>query len=663
MVSGDSLDEARPNPSRRRALLVAFAVAGLAFATALALTLAPAPKASDSPVRSFPRPSDVAATGPTGQPLTFDDGSFGTDLTSDPTGSKSQSKLWIHDGSWWAVLLDGATGEFRIFELDWSTQRWIDTGTLVDERAYARQDVLAAGDALYVVSAGTKDRASHAGRLLRYTFEPATRQYRLDPDYPVQITPLGAQSLTVAMDTTNRLWIAYISELRLYVSRTSPGDFHSWARPFVPPVRGTTVAADQSAIVSYSGSIGVVWSNQTDNAVYFASHDDHEGASRWQETRTIVEGLDIADDHINARVLQTADGAQLFVAAKTSLDLLKPVNQLDPQLFLLTLNNRGEWKRYLYGRVADRHTRPIILLDDKDDELYMFAAAPFGGGQIFVKRSAIQSISFETGRGELFMTSPDDPEINTPTSTKQNVSPATGIVVLAADNATHRYLHGVLPFDRDVPVVSKDRDPNPAVRAGRAPADLINQSFDTLPDGPLVSGAWEVHGGSGDLRVRPGRGARVAQVVTDTARLSARVCRPIPATSGTKLVVDLFASRRVLTSEDASIVSIRTGGTELATVRFGRGGDFVHFDGIERVGSGVRYTPGAWYRAIVTLDLQAQTYSFDLRDARGASVLKRTGVRWRNNTDANPDRLCLATGSGRIGEALWFDNIRVIGYP
>jgi hypothetical protein len=663
MVSGDSLDEVQPNQSRRRALVVGFVLVGLFLVTALALTLAPSPKTTGSPARSLPRPSDVAALGPTGQPLTFGDGSFGVDLTSDPTGSKAQSKLWIHDGSWWAVLLDGATAEFRIYELDWSSQRWIDTGTVVDERAYARQDVLAAGDALYIVSAGTKPRASHAGRLLRYTFEPASRQYRLDPDYPVQITPLGAESLTIAKDSANRLWIAYISELRLYVSRTAPGNFHAWTRPFVPPVRGTTVAADQAAIVSYGCSIGVVWSNQTEDAVYFASHDDQEGPSQWQETRTVVEGLDIADDHINARVLQTPDGAQLFVAAKTSLDLLKPVNQLDPQLFLLTLNSRGEWQRYLYGRVADRHTRPIILLDDKNDELYMFAAAPFGGGQIFVKQTPIQSISFETGRGELFMTSPDDPEINTPTSTKQNISLTTGMVVLAADNSTHRYLHGVLPLGRDVPAQPKDRDPNPIVRAGSAPGDLINQSFDTLRYGPLVAGDWEIHGGSGELSVRPGRGARVAQVLTDTARLSARVCRSIPPTSGSRLVVDLFALRRVRTSDDASIASIRTGGTELATVRFGRDGDFAYFDGIERVDSPVRYTTGAWYRAIVTLDLQAQTYAIDVRDARGTSLLKRTGIKWRNRSDTNPDGLCLATGSGRVGEALWFDNVRVIGYP
>jgi hypothetical protein len=663
MVSGDPLDEPRPGSIRGRRLVLFVGGAGLLLVTAFALILSPGPKASEPPTGSFPRPSALAAEGPTGQPLTFEDGSFGLDLTSDPTASKAQSKLWVHDGSWWAVLLDGATAEFRIYELDWSSQRWIDTGTVVDERVYSRQDVLADGDALYVVSAGTKDRASHAGMLLRYTFEPATHQYRLDRDYPVQITPLGAASLTLAKDTSDRLWIAYISELRLYVSRTAPGNFHAWTPPFIPPVRGTTVAADQAAIVSYSGSIGVVWSNQTEDAVYFASHDDREGADQWQETRTVVEGLDIADDHINTRVLQTADGAQLFVAAKTSLDLLKPVNQLDPQLFLLTLNNRGEWQRYLYGRVADRHTRPIILIDDKSDELYMFAAAPFGGGQIFVKRTPIQSISFETGRGELFMTDLHDPEINTPTSTKQNLSPTMGMVVLAADNSTHRYVHGVLPLERGVPPQPKDRDPNPTVRAGRVPGDLIYQSFDTVRFGRLVSRDWEVHGGSGVLTVRPGRGARVVQVATDTARFSARVCRSIPPTPGTKLVVDLFASQRILTSEDASISSIRTGGTELATVRFGRGGDFVYFDAGERVSSGVRYKPGAWYRAHLTLDLRAQKYSFDILGAGGRSLLKRSGITWRNPTDTNPDRLCLSTGSGRVGEALWFDNVRVIGYP
>jgi hypothetical protein len=293
----------------------------------------------------------------------------------------------------------------------------------------------------------------------------------------------------------------------------------------------------------------------------------------------------------------------------------------------------------------------------------MFAAAPFGGGQIFVKSAPIQSISFETGRGELFMTDSHDPKINTPTSTKQNVSPTMGMVVLAADDSTHRYLHGVLPLGREVPAQPKHRDPNPILRAGRAPGDLINQSFDSLPFGPLAGRDWEIHDGSGSLGVRAGRSGGIAQLTTGSARFSARVCRTIPATPGTNLVVDLLASRRVVTPEDASIPSIRAVGSELATVRFGRGGDFVYFDGGRRVGSGVRYAPGVWYRAIVTLDVPTRTYSFDVRDATGKTILMRSGIRWRNASDTNPDRLCVSTGSGRVGESLWFDDVRAIGYP
>jgi len=664
MVSGSPLEESRPGPSWRRRLLVALGIASLIAATGLVIRTLPSDTATPPAPPSIARPSAPVDPFADEQPTTFRDGSFGTNLTTDPTASKSQSKLWIHDGTWWAVLLDGTTAEFRIYRLDWQTQRWIDTGTVVDDRAYARQDVLVDGDAVLIASAGSKDKASHAGRLLRFTYEQSTGQYRLDPDYPVQITPLGAKSLTIARDGTNELWIAYISELRLYVNHSAPGDFHHWAQPLIPSVRGTAVATDQVALVSFRGSVGIVWSNQIDDAVYFARHKDSDAATVWQETSTVVEGLDIADDHINARVLDTPKGGILFVAAKTSLDKLKPVNQLDPQLFLLELTEDGTWQRYLYGRVEDRHTRPILLLDDQSRELYMFATAPFGGGQIFMKRTPIDAISFETGRGELFMSSTSDTQINTATSTKQNVNPQTGIVVLAADNQTGRYVHGILQLGRPQPPQSGTRDPDPQPPSGNAPGDLINNSFDSFRLGRLTSGMWELaHGGSGRLIVQAGRGGRFVELATTSARQSARACQAIPPTPDTRLRIDVLAARGVVTKADSSLASVRANGVELVTVRFGRGGTFAYYSGGDRVKSTTRYTPRTWYRLIVTMNLRAQTFAFEVRNDSGRTVLKRAGLRWRNLPDSNPDRLCLGTGSGRVGETLRFDDVRVVGLP
>src|SRR5215210_4323509 len=57
-----------------------------------------------------------------------------------PTASKTQSKLWFNDGSWWSILFDGASEEYRIFRYDPGKKAWDDTGTLVDARNTSRAD-------------------------------------------------------------------------------------------------------------------------------------------------------------------------------------------------------------------------------------------------------------------------------------------------------------------------------------------------------------------------------------------------------------------------------------------------------------------------------------------------------------------------------------------
>src|ERR671917_2484795 len=100
--------------------------------------------------------------------------------TQGPTASKTQSKLWFNDGTWWGILFDGSSEEYHIYRYDRAKDAWSDTGTLVDERTASRADALWKAPHLYVVSAGTdagleKDSA----RFLRYTYDPSTERYSL----------------------------------------------------------------------------------------------------------------------------------------------------------------------------------------------------------------------------------------------------------------------------------------------------------------------------------------------------------------------------------------------------------------------------------------------------------------------------------------------------
>ena len=69
-----------------------------------------------------------------------------------------------------------------------------------------------------------------------------------------------------------------------------------------------------------------MWSNQTDDAMYFATHKDGDPDNVWQGSRTAIQGTKYADDHISLRSVQSADSSgRVFAAVKTSLgDLTNP---------------------------------------------------------------------------------------------------------------------------------------------------------------------------------------------------------------------------------------------------------------------------------------------------------------------------------------------------
>ena len=66
----------------------------------------------------------------------------------DVSAARNQSKLWFHDGHWFAVMFDTRTqanAKFRIWRFDMATQSWTNTGVAVDDRNRSHADVLAVG--------------------------------------------------------------------------------------------------------------------------------------------------------------------------------------------------------------------------------------------------------------------------------------------------------------------------------------------------------------------------------------------------------------------------------------------------------------------------------------------------------------------------------------
>ena len=401
--------------------------------------------------------------GPASADTGYRDFSFSAPNVVSPTGEKPQSKLWFNDGTWWGSLFNRSTEAYHIYRYDRTTHTWSDTGTALDDRNPSKADTLWDGTHLYVASATQSSTSGGSARLYRYSYDTATKRYTLDPGFPVNISSAGMEAIVLDKDSTGKLWATYTQGNQVYVNR-SLGNDQTWGTPFVLPVKGTTVSADDiSGIVAFDTStaapqIGVMWSNQIDSAMYFATHRDGDADDIWQASRTAIQGPNQADDHISLRSLQADDvSGRVFAAVKTSLNDVPNPNPNAPLNLLLVRGQDGSWTNNVFGRVGDDHTRPIVMIDREHRNLYMFATASTNGGTIYYKKSPLDNISFPTGKGTPFIQSTTDKRINNATSTKQNINSMTGLLVQASDDTSKNYLHNFMDLgdpDTVAPTIS-----------------------------------------------------------------------------------------------------------------------------------------------------------------------------------------------------------------
>ena len=434
----------------------------------------------------------------------YRDFSFAANGVSNPTGEKPQSKLWFNDGVWWGSMFDRSTEEYHIYRYDWASHTWSDTGTLIDERNTSKADTLWDGTHLYVVSAGTNTtNSSHGARVLRYSYSPATEKYTLDQGFPVTITSTGLETIVLDRDTTGKLWVTYEQNQQIYVNR-SLNDDRTWGTPFVLPVNGTSVAPDDiSSVVAFDSQVGVMWSNQTDDAMYFATHKDGDPDNVWQGSRTAIQGTKYADDHISLRSVQSADSSgRVFAAVKTSLGDLTNPDPNAPLILLLVRDKDGNWTNHVFSRVGDNQTRPIVMLDQEHRELYMFATAPCcSGGAIYYKKTSLDNISFSDGLGEPFIQGSTDQNLNDATSTKQNLSSATGLMVMASSGTvvsgttgSEYYWHNAISLggaDNIPPETTIDSGPSGTVNDTSASFAFSSTEPDSTLECRIDAGAFQ----------------------------------------------------------------------------------------------------------------------------------------------------------------------------
>ncbi|WP_187369070.1 CBM96 family carbohydrate-binding protein [Baekduia soli] len=389
------------------------------------------------------------------------DGSYAP-LSGSPTGTKPESKLWYTGGSWWGVLYSVPNNRYDIFKFNVAAGTWSDTGVVVENRGTGgrsyRTDTLWDGSHLYVASHYFDDQGHGASpatatsgtgaQLYRYSFSGGT----YTRDQTSAINPYKTETLVIDKDSTGTLWSTWTYNNTVWVAHTVGGD-RTWSAPYQVPGSATLDSDDISSLVRFGGNrIGVMWSSQVPlggGKELFSVHTDGTGdsAAAWK-TETVPTGAS-PDDHINLKA--DAQG-RVYAAVKTSESSPKT----RPLVLLLTRSTAGTWTTSTFGTVTNSDTRPIVELDEQAQVVHMFATCPQppstsgqSGGDICERQAPMSTGTF--GTTKTVISQAGSPDMNDVTSTKQNVSSSTGLLIEANDKTSKTYWHAFDPLGGGVP--------------------------------------------------------------------------------------------------------------------------------------------------------------------------------------------------------------------
>lgn len=383
----------------------------------------------------------------------------GLDVQDDHTATRTQSKLWWHDGRWWAALWNADLHEYHIYLLDWGTQVWQDTGVAIDGRFDTLNDVLmdSASNTLYILSHIQQDNpsrvnsASNWARLYRYTYDDALNTYVPDPSSPFQgINEDKTNSVVIDKDTNDNLWATYVSReqgggdnYQVYVN-VSEDDGETWGPRYTlnPDIAGALVDTDDvSTIVPVDNTVALLWTNQVDGHLYYAKYDtaeDFDDPAAWQTQAISVTGG--IDDHLSVKV---NSAGQIFAAVKTGNDAGGPL------VGVVAIDTDGTAYFHEFSDADDQDTRPIISIDEASNQVYVFVTGKAGGSMICYKAASMSNLAnmtFPEGNcGTSFIEDLEYDRFDSSTTSKHNVNDTTGLVVLASEDHSGRvYGHNVM---------------------------------------------------------------------------------------------------------------------------------------------------------------------------------------------------------------------------
>jgi hypothetical protein len=265
--------------------------------------------------------------------------------------------------------------------------------------------------------------------------------------------------------------------------------------------------------------------------------------------------------------------------------------------------------------------------------------------------------------------SPDDLRISNASSAKAPLTAESGLLVVASDNDSGRYLHAVLDLGAGLPTADpadKTRPERPDPPDPRSPVTLIDNDFEPWAVGAPDGTAWlprTTDPADAVSIVDDGAKGRALRIVPGPGGTSVRACRELPQVAPGRLSADLRVRVNVLGTSDTAILSMRGSGGETASVRVTDEGEFAWYDRLTKVRSTAPFKLGAWYRVSVTVDSTTKTYALTIATDGGDPLVERSKVRWRHAVVPSVQGICLETTAGNAKQRLDLAEVQVLEEP
>jgi hypothetical protein len=260
---------------------------------------------------------------------------------------KPQSKLWHHDGYWWAVLNNNTN--LTLYKLEggvWGPKLNLQSA-VTPVAAGGTNDVLWDGTNLFVAVYG-----SSTSKLYKLSYDGATQTYSVLSGYPVNISMrTGAETIVIAKDGVGRLWAVFEAEQKIYAHYSSASNHTSWSSTPITLSTANVDPDDIATIVSTPTGVGVVWSDQLGHRVLFRFHRDGDLISAWQPIETVRSGFGVVDDHLN---MKADSQGRIYLVAKDWFDAV----------YVCRRDVNGTWTTTTGASGLDCGTRPILQIDE-----------------------------------------------------------------------------------------------------------------------------------------------------------------------------------------------------------------------------------------------------------------------------------------------------------